>query len=47
MKVDDNHLPVTHTCFNVLDLPEEYSSEEKLKEKLLQAIEHTEGFALA
>ncbi|RWS12069.1 E3 ubiquitin-protein ligase HERC4-like protein [Dinothrombium tinctorium] len=47
MKVGEDHLPVAHTCFNVLDLPEKYSSEQKLRNKLLQAIEHTKGFALA
>ena len=47
MKVSEEHLPVAHTCFNVLDLPEQYSSEEKLRYKLLQAIENTHVFALA
>ena len=47
MKVSEEHLPVAHTCFNVLDLPEEYSSEDKLRNKLLQAIENTHVFALA
>lgn len=43
---DDNHLPVAHTCFNYLDLPE-YATREKLKYKLLKAIDYTEGFGLA
>lgn len=47
MKVDDNHLPVAHTCFNILDLPEVYSSTDKLKQRLLLAIENTSGFTLA
>lgn len=47
MKVNEDHLPVAHTCFNVLDLPEEYSSEDKMRQKLLQSIEHTHGFSLA
>jgi len=47
MKVSQEFLPVAHTCFNVLDLPEDYECEEKLKEKLLAAIQNTEGFALA
>ncbi|KAK7891205.1 hypothetical protein WMY93_023168 [Mugilogobius chulae] len=36
-------LPRSHTCFNRLDLPP-YRSLEQLKEKLLFAIEETEGF---
>ncbi|CAF4634181.1 unnamed protein product [Rotaria sp. Silwood1] len=42
---DDIHLPVSHTCFNVLDLPA-YSSKEILKAKLLEAIQHNQGFNL-
>lgn len=42
----DSHLPVAHTCFNVLDLPV-YHTKEKLRYKLLQAIQQTQGFALA
>jgi len=38
-------LPVAHTCFNILELPP-YSSEDHLKNKLLQAIHFTEGFGL-
>ncbi|XP_023650914.1 NEDD4-like E3 ubiquitin-protein ligase WWP1 isoform X1 [Paramormyrops kingsleyae] len=36
-------LPRSHTCFNRLDLPP-YKSFEQLKEKLLFAIDETEGF---
>lgn len=36
-------LPRSHTCFNRLDLPP-YKSYEQLKDKLLFAIEETEGF---
>lgn len=43
--VDDEHLPVSHTCFNILDLPA-YSSKEILKAKLLEAIQHNQGFNL-
>ncbi|XP_015252089.1 PREDICTED: E3 ubiquitin-protein ligase Itchy-like [Cyprinodon variegatus] len=39
----ESWLPRSHTCFNRLDLPP-YKSYEKLKEKLLYAIEETEGF---
>ncbi|XP_016408146.1 itchy E3 ubiquitin protein ligase a [Sinocyclocheilus rhinocerous] len=39
----ENWLPRSHTCFNRLDLPP-YKSFEQLKEKLLFAIEETEGF---
>ncbi|XP_006006818.1 NEDD4-like E3 ubiquitin-protein ligase WWP2 isoform X2 [Latimeria chalumnae] len=36
-------LPRSHTCFNRLDLPP-YKSYDQLKEKLLYAVEETEGF---
>ncbi|XP_016099616.1 NEDD4-like E3 ubiquitin-protein ligase WWP2 isoform X1 [Sinocyclocheilus grahami] len=36
-------LPRSHTCFNRLDLPP-YKNQEQLREKLLFAIEETEGF---
>lgn len=39
-------LPTAHTCFNVLLLPE-YSSQQKLKEKLLKAIQYAHGFGLS
>ncbi|XP_040295004.1 probable E3 ubiquitin-protein ligase HERC4 isoform X2 [Bufo bufo] len=39
-------LPVAHTCFNLLDLPK-YTCKETLREKLIQAIDHYEGFSLA
>uniref|UniRef100_A0A8C6Q384 E3 ubiquitin-protein ligase n=1 Tax=Nothobranchius furzeri TaxID=105023 RepID=A0A8C6Q384_NOTFU len=39
----ENWLPRSHTCFNRLDLPP-YRSYEQLKEKLMFAIEETEGF---
>ncbi|XP_059615438.1 probable E3 ubiquitin-protein ligase HERC4 isoform X2 [Phlebotomus argentipes] len=42
---DDRFLPVAHTCFNLLDLPR-YRTKEKLKYKLLQAIQQTQGFSL-
>lgn len=42
----DSYLPVAHTCFNLLDLPL-YNTKEKLRYKLLQAIQQTQGFALA
>jgi len=38
-------LPSAHTCFNHLLLPE-YSSKEKLREKLLIAINNSVGFGL-
>ncbi|CAF0831634.1 unnamed protein product [Brachionus calyciflorus] len=43
---DSDKLPTAHTCFNVLLLPE-YSSKEKLKEKLLKAIQYSRGFGLS
>lgn len=42
----EHYLPVAHTCFNLLDLPK-YKSLETLCEKLLQAIDHNQGFNLA
>ena len=44
-KGGEEYLPVAHTCFNILDLPK-YNSKEKLQEKLLHAINQTEGFGL-
>ncbi|KAI9138762.1 hypothetical protein BKA69DRAFT_1031170 [Paraphysoderma sedebokerense] len=42
---DSDRLPTSHTCFNVLLLPE-YKSEDKLRERLLTAIQNAEGFGL-
>lgn len=42
---DSDRLPTSHTCFNTLLLPE-YSSKEKLKERLLKAITHAKGFGM-
>ena len=44
--VDDNRLPSAHTCFNHLILPA-FPSKEKLESKLVQAIDHHEGFGLS
>lgn len=38
-------LPTSHTCFNVLLLPE-YSSQDKLRERLLKAITYAKGFGM-
>ncbi|EPZ32224.1 HECT-domain-containing protein [Rozella allomycis CSF55] len=43
---DCDRLPTSHTCFNVL-LLNEYSSKEKLRERLLTAIQNAEGFVAA
>jgi E3 ubiquitin-protein ligase HERC4 len=40
-------LPVAHTCFNLLDLPSTYQSVEQLRERLLVALQHSQGFGLA
>eukprot|EP01041_Mallomonas_annulata_P011292 gene11292-23629_t len=45
MGPDSNMLPTSHTCFNILLLPE-YSSENQLEERLLKAIHECEGFGL-
>ncbi|XP_072171197.1 ubiquitin-protein ligase E3A-like [Diadema setosum] len=42
---DSDRLPTSHTCFNVLLLPE-YSSKAKLEERLLKAITHAKGFGM-
>ncbi|KAJ2487974.1 hypothetical protein EV174_000211 [Coemansia sp. RSA 2320] len=42
---DSDRLPTSHTCFNVLLLPE-YSTIEKLRERLLTAIHNSEGFGM-
>lgn len=42
---DEKFLPVAHTCFNLLDLPR-YSTKERLKYKLTQAIQQTQGFSI-
>jgi hypothetical protein len=45
MTADTEGLPTAATCFNTLLLPE-YSSEAKMKRKLLQAIRECSGFGL-
>lgn len=42
---DCERLPTSHTCFNILLLPE-YSSREKLEERLLKAINYSKGFGM-
>lgn len=42
---DDSYLPVAHTCIAQLDLPK-YGTKEKLRYKVLQAIQQSEGFGL-
>lgn len=42
---DSEKLPTSHTCFNVLLLPD-YSSKDKLKERLLKAIMYAKGFGM-
>lgn len=43
--MDDRYLPVAHTCFNILDLPR-YCTKERLRYKLTQAIQQTQGFSI-
>ena len=47
INTDDNgcRLPTSHTCFNVLLLPD-YSTKEKLKERLLKAVMYSQGFGM-
>ncbi|XP_065734176.1 probable E3 ubiquitin-protein ligase HERC3 isoform X2 [Phocoena phocoena] len=42
----EEYLPVAHTCYNLLDLPQ-YSSKEVLCARLTQALDNYEGFSLA
>lgn len=42
---DKNLLPVAHTCFNRIDLPE-YETNEELNKKLLMAIENCNTFEI-
>eukprot|EP01061_Rhynchopus_euleeides_P035009 TRINITY_DN59044_c0_g1_i1.p1 TRINITY_DN59044_c0_g1~~TRINITY_DN59044_c0_g1_i1.p1 ORF type:complete len:858 (+),score=312.55 TRINITY_DN59044_c0_g1_i1:39-2612(+) len=42
---DSEQLPTAHTCFNHLLIPE-YTSRDKLKEKLMTAIRNCQGFGL-
>ncbi|XP_022087391.1 probable E3 ubiquitin-protein ligase HERC4 [Acanthaster planci] len=45
VKGGEDFFPVAHTCFNLLDLPV-YTDKARLRDKLLMAIENTEGFTL-
>jgi ubiquitin-protein ligase E3 A len=38
-------LPTAHTCFNVLLLPD-YSTKEKLKDRLEKAVDYSKGFGM-
>lgn len=42
---DPTKLPVSHTCFNILALPD-YPSKEVMRQKIMIAIENNEGFGL-
>ncbi|XP_046656032.1 ubiquitin-protein ligase E3A-like isoform X3 [Daphnia pulicaria] len=42
---DSDRLPMAHTCYNVLLLPE-YDNKEKLKERLMKAIDYSKGFGM-
>lgn len=42
---DSDKLPCAHTCFNYLLLPD-YQNKEKLRNRLLLAIENSEGFGM-
>ncbi len=43
---DEQSLPSSRTCFNLLFLSRNYSSKEVVREKLIIAIEHSQGFGL-
>lgn len=42
---NSDRLPTSHTCYNVLLLPE-YKTREKLEERLLKAINYSKGFGM-
>jgi ubiquitin-protein ligase E3 A len=42
---DENHLPTSHTCYNHLLLPE-YKNKDVMRERILTAIQNSEGFGL-
>jgi len=42
---DSDRLPTSHTCFNVLLLPD-YANKDKLQERILKAITHAKGFGM-
>lgn len=42
---DSDRLPTSHTCFNVLLLPE-YTNKAKLEDRLLKAINYSKGFGM-
>jgi ubiquitin-protein ligase E3 A len=42
---DSDRLPTSHTCFNILLLPE-YESKEKLYDRLMKAINYSKGFGM-
>eukprot|EP00095_Tigriopus_kingsejongensis_P012673 maker-scaffold22_size673200-snap-gene-2.20 protein:Tk12673 transcript:maker-scaffold22_size673200-snap-gene-2.20-mRNA-1 annotation:"e3 ubiquitin-protein ligase hectd2" len=45
MKDRNHHLPIAHTCFNQIGLPD-YKDKDRLKRKLTIAISNAEGFGL-
>ncbi len=46
MPASTDYLPVAHTCFSVIDLPE-YTSKEKLTLLLDKAIKEGKGFSVS
>lgn len=42
---NSHHLPIAHTCFNQLALPD-YKDKDKLKRKITIAISNAEGFGI-
>jgi hypothetical protein len=39
-------LPTSHTCFNILNIPDTYSSRDQLEDRFKIALQHHEGFGL-
>jgi hypothetical protein len=42
---DHTRLPISHTCFNIFTLPD-YRSKDVMEQKLIQALDNTEGFGI-
>lgn len=39
-------LPTSHTCFNILNIPDSYNSAAQLNNRFALALQHHEGFGL-
>lgn len=46
VKQTETALPTSHTCFNILNIPDSYSSAEQLGNRFALALQYHEGFGL-